>query len=139
MSKKGFRWLKWVILFGCIVFAARWAILYGPYVFSFDSQHYTRLDRIPYEMFTPDEIKNAPGLIDRTMISYYPQDGPNLENIEVTYDGRQTVKELEKYLLSLGYKEENDPVFGKRWHSFGHFKKAYIIEGEENTVLGFSR
>ena len=113
--------------------------MYGPYVFSFNSQHYTRLDRIPYEMFTPDEIKNAPGLTDHTMISYYPQDGPNSENIEVTYVGGQDVMELEKYLLSLGYKEENDPVFGKRWHSFGYFKKAYIIEGEKNTVLGFYR
>lgn len=87
--------------------------MYGPYVFSFNSQHYTRLDRIPYEMFTPDIIKNAPGLTDHAMISYYPQDGPNSENIEIAYLGRKDVMEFEKYLLSLGYKEENDLVFGK--------------------------
>lgn len=86
--------------------------MYDPYVFSFNSQHYTRLDRIPHEMFTPDIIKNAPGLTAHAMISYYPQ-SPSSENIEITYVGRQGLMELEKYLLSLGYKEDNDLFFGK--------------------------
>lgn len=99
-------------MFCCIVIATRWTILYDPYVFSFNSQHYTRLDRIPHEMFTPDIIKNAPGLTAHAMISYYPQ-SPSSENIEITYVGRQGLMELEKYLLSLGYKEDNDLFFGK--------------------------
>ena len=131
--------MKWVILFCCIVFTTRWAVLYGPYIFSFDSQHYTRLDRIPYEMFTPDEIKNAPGMTDKSIISYYPQDGTSSEGIQVEYDGKRNIKELEEYLLSLGYHEGYDPIVGKRWYSSGEFGRAYIIGGEGNTVLGFSR
>ena len=139
VSNKSLKWLKWVILFCCIVFISRWAVLYGPYIFSFDSQHYTRLDRIPYEMFTPDEIKNAPGMTDKSIISYYPQDGTRSEGIKVEYDGRRDIKELEEYLLSLGYHEGYDPIVGKRWYSSGKFRRAYIIGGEGNTVLGFSR
>ncbi|SUA53260.1 Uncharacterised protein [Oligella urethralis] len=139
VSNKSLKWLKWVILFCCIVFISRWAVLYGPYIFSFDSQHYTRLDRIPYEMFTPDEIKNAPGMTDKSIISYYPQDGTSSEGIQVEYDGRRDIKELEEYLLSLGYHEGYDPIVGKRWYSSGKFRRAYIIGGEGDTVLRFSR
>lgn len=119
----------------CIFFIAWLGYAVIPYVFSLDYS-YTRKDWVPYTLLTSNEVKNAPGLDDASLIFYDARDGTKPSGFHIRYAGKQNVEVLKKYLISLGYQEVNDPVLGKSWIA-NSTKEAYINDADEYTILGF--
>lgn len=102
------------------------------------SADYTPDDWLEYTLLTPTEIKKLPQLSrsERMIIHFRAQDGSAPQINEVEFSG-DYVTQLESYLLSIGYHEADDVIFGKRWFSANSRKSALITQFDMTTKLTF--
>ncbi|CAI0709897.1 hypothetical protein V2T44_04015 [Serratia ficaria] len=103
-----------------------------------DSADYTRSDWLTYKLIAPDEIKGAPLLVDETPLHFRATDGNSPQVDEVEYGKGTDETVLADYLVSLGYHQVDDPVFGKRWAKEGSDKSAYIAKTDNAVRLTFT-
>lgn len=106
-------------------------------VYMSDSVDYTPSDWLEYRLLTPDEIKNAPHFGDVVMIHFRAADGPAPQSNQIEYDGQVDLKAIQRYLVSLGYREATDPVMGKMWIKDNSGRGAFITQSDDATKLTF--
>lgn len=118
-----------ILLFGCYKVAS---------LAMTDSTDYSRADWLAYKIIAPTEVKNAPFLTDDTVIHFRAADGASPQIDEIEYGKNVDEAVLGDYLESLGYRQVDDPVFGKRWAQESSGRSAYIAKTEDAIKLTFT-
>lgn len=103
-----------------------------------DSADYTQADWLKFKLLAPDSIKSAPQLDDARVIHYRAADGNSPQVDEIEYKPDVATSALENYLISLGYRQSDDPVFGKRWVKDGSSISAFIAKTDSSVLLTFT-
>lgn len=106
-------------------------------VFMADSVDYTPSDWLEYRLLTSEEIKNAPHFSDVVMLHFRAADGPAPQTSQIEYAGQADIASIQRYLVSIGYHETNDPVMGKMWVKGDSDNSAFITQTKESTKLTF--